>query len=150
MLARVGLSARTEKGTALLVTAGLPVATVTLTEPPISSVDGIVPDSVVSEEVPVAVSAVAPNIIVPFVRPVPVTVSVSCAPPAFAEVGVSEKIRGPVKAKLLSAISQTPRPCVAARSVRDASCRRSDNTATRGRPVPSVLHVQGRGVQTPT
>ena len=108
------MRARTEKGSALLVLA--PTCTETLGMPATKSVDGTVPEIEVSDEVPVEVSAVEPNIIVPPVRAVPVTVSASCAPPRSRR-WASEKMRGPVKAKLLSAMVQTPRPCVAAKSV---------------------------------
>ena len=57
----------------------------------------------------------------PPVRPVPFTVRVSEAPPEFADAGESEKMRGPLNGKLFREMSHAPRPCVAARSVRDAS-----------------------------
>src|SRR5690349_3420954 len=41
---------------------------------------------------------------------------------------------------------QVPRPCVAAINVREAWCSLRERTATRGKPVLSVAHVQTVGV----
>src|SRR4029077_5168305 len=85
--------------------------------PIVNKLVGTVPDKLVSDAVPVAASAVDPNIIVPLVNPLPVTVSVSEAPPVPAVVGESEIMWGPVpNEKLFSTIPHTPRPWVAALS----------------------------------
>src|SRR6476660_8701181 len=58
-------------------------------------------------------------------------------------------MRGPLNGKLFKNMSHAPRPCVAARSMRDAAWRRNEMTATRGRPDPTVLQVQGSAEQSP-
>ena len=85
----------------------------------------------------------------PPVKPLPFTVSVNCAPPALAEIGVRDEMCGPLNVKLLRLMSQTPRPWVAARRVREGSWRRKERAAARGRPVPTVLQVQGIAKQLP-
>ena len=85
----------------------------------------------------------------PPVKPEPLTVSVKVVPPALAETGEMEEMCGPENVKLFSTIVQAPRPWVPARTVREASCKRKESTATRGRPVPSVLQEQGETEQSP-
>src|ERR1051325_1380021 len=85
----------------------------------------------------------------PPVNPEPFTVSVNCVPPAFTDTGVMDATCGPLNEKLFNFRSHAPRPCVAARSVRDASCMRNESTATRGRPLLSVSQVHGNVEQLP-
>ena len=59
---------------------------------------------------------------VPPVRPLPFTVMVmGLLAPTLVEVGVMEEMCGPLKVKLFRLMSQAPRPCVAARRVREGS-----------------------------
>src|ERR1700719_1265304 len=88
----------------------------------------------------------------PPVSPEPLTVKANCAPPEFADAGagaVMELRCGPLNVKLFRCRSQAPRPCVAARRVRDGSCSFNDNTATRGNPLLNVVQVHGVTKQFP-
>ena len=114
----VGVSAMIANGRELLV--ALDVFSVICTVPAVSREVGTVPDKEASDCVPVGARAVLPNWMVPPVRPEPLTARVNCAPFALTEVGETEEICGPLNEKLFRSISQAPRPCVAARSVRDA------------------------------
>ena len=144
-----GVAPRTSNGKELLV--AVAVETVTFGLPDAASwAVGIV--AVTCESLTtVVVKAVPPRLTVPPVRPEPFTVRVTAeVAPALAEVGDRELMCGPVNVKLFSGKSHTPRPCVAARSVREGSCMRSDNTATFGKPLPSVVQVHGAAEQLPT
>src|SRR6516225_11219001 len=118
----VGGAPRTVNVSPLLVV----VATVTVTcgaPAPAIRDPAIVAVSCESEICVVVTFSVEPfHFTLPPVSPLPFTVSVKSAPPANAETGEIEERCGPTKVKLFSTMSHAPRPCVAARSVRDARC----------------------------
>ena len=125
MLVSVGMAARTEKVIALLVC--VPFTTVIFGVPAkLRREAGTVADIEVSEGVPAVVRAVVSKWMVPPVKPLPFTVSVNCGAPTLTEIGVMEEICGPEKLKLFKLMSQAPRPCVPARSVREGSWRRKE------------------------
>src|SRR5690348_2807621 len=126
MLVMVGVRASTENVRALL--AVLFTITLICTVPAISNEFATVALRLVS--VPPA-SIVTPVVdpfhwIAPPVSPIPVTVNVNEALVAFTLDGDSAEICGPEKMKLFRLMSQAPRPCVAARRVREGSWRRKE------------------------
>src|SRR5882672_3126876 len=122
----------------------VPVFTVTCGKPtPAVSEASIVAIKEVSLPPPCVTPVMAPfHCTDPPARPFPLTVNETEPLPAFAVTGEIEEMCGPGNVKLFSTMSHPPRPCVAARSVRDARCNFRECTATRGSPVLSVDHVQ--------